>query len=201
MTPSIDIGCGFTEGVQVPVYADVSLDLNMNQVQPSFLKKLREHKSHPLCASATHLPIRSNSMKKIHWRAVLEHLPRDITLQSIDDGKRVLKQGGEADVILPIITSHMRHYLAILFIQFPFSLYLIIVALWRAHLYWHIPGVPHITDVKPHHLKNTFKQVETTTIYYRNTWFHMPWGHITRKLVNQRFIPDIQGQYHVRCLK
>lgn len=198
---SIDIGCGFTEGVQVPVYADISLDLNMNQVEPAFLKKLREKNSNPLAASATHLPIRTECINELYWNAVLEHLPHIITIDSIKDGKRALKKDGTANVILPIITSHMRHYLIILFTQFPFSLPLIITALFRARKYWHIPGVPHITDVKPRHLKRVFRKVETETVYYRNTWFHRPWGNITRKLVNNRFIPDIQGQYHIRCIK
>ena len=198
---SIDVGCGFTEGVQVPVYADISLDLNMNRVQPRFLEKLRQHDSHPLCASATHLPIRSECMDQVYWNAVLEHLPHQTTIDSLKDGKRVLKKGGVANVILPIITSHMRHYLTILFIQFPFSLHLIVTALFRAHKYWHIPGVPHVTDVKPRHLERVFRAVETEAIYYRNTWFHMPWGKVTRRLVNNRFIPDIQGQYHIRCIK
>lgn len=198
---SIDIGCGFTEGVQIPVYADVSLDLNMNQVEPGFLKKLKQNNSHPLCASATHLPVRSEVMTKLYWNAVLEHLPREITVASIFDGKRVLKKGGEAKVVLPIITSHMRHYLIILFTQFPFSIHLIVTALRRAAKYWHIPGVPHITDVKPRHLERVFNEVHTEARYYRNTWFHFPWGRLTRKLVNNRFIYDIQGQYHIRCVK
>ena len=198
---SMDIGCGFTEGVQVPVYADISLDLNMNQVQPTFLKKLKEHNSNPLCASATHLPIRSEIMTQIYWNAVLEHLPRQTTIDSIRDGKRVLKKGGEAKVILPIITAHMHHYLIVLWTQFPFSMYDILFALYRANKYWHIPGVPHLTDVKPYHLKRVFREVIVEKHLYRHKWFHYPWGRITRRFVNNRFIPDIQGQYHIRCIK
>jgi len=197
----IDIGCGFTEGVQIPVYADISLDLNMNKVEPRFLEKLRDHDSNPLCASATHVPVRDELFSKVYWRAVLEHLPREVARQGIEEGVRILKEGGEAEIILPIITSHMRHYLQILFTQFPFSLYLICVALWRAHLYWGIEGVPHVTIIKPWDLERYFSKVVWRANYYRNTWFHRPWGNLTRKLVNQRFINDIQGQYLIRCRK
>lgn len=196
---SIDIGCGFTEGVQIPVYADVSLDLNMNQVQQGFLAKLKANNSHPLCGDAVNLPIRSDCVDQIYWRAVLEHFPDPD--KAIKDGKRILKKGGETEIILPIITSHMRHYLIILFTNFPFSLHMIVTALWRAHLYWHIPGVPHIRIIKPWDLKRYFERVEWKANYYRAPFFHFPWGRITRKLVNQRFMNDIQGQYKIRCVK
>lgn len=187
------------EDVQIPVYAMVSLDLNMGRVQPRFLAKLKSHGSHPLGADACHLPIRNGSINRIYWRALLEHLPTPES--ALSDGVRVLKQGGEAEIILPIIVSHMRHYLIILFTQFPFSLWNIVVALWRAHLYWHIPGVPHIKNVKPENLTGYFSEVEVKANYYRHKWFHYPWGRLTRKIVNNRYIPDIQGQYYVRCLK
>lgn len=198
---SLDIGCGFTEGVQVPVYADISLDLNMNKVQPSFLKKIKDRDSNPVCASATHLPFRSEIVDMIYWRAVLEHLPNYIARQGIKEGVRVLKKGGEAEIVLPIITAHMKHYLVILFTQFPFSLRVIQIALWRAHLYWHIPGVPHLTIIKPRDLKPYFDKVLWRTDFYRHKWFHYPWGRLTRKLVNDRFVRDIQGQYTIRCKK
>lgn len=187
------------EDVQIPAYADISLDLNMGRVQPSFLAKLRHHDSHPLGADACHLPIRNGSIKKVYWRALLEHLPAPE--QALTEGRRVLKRGGEAEIILPIIVSHMRHYLVILFTQFPFSLHNIIVALWRAHLYWHIPGVPHIKQVTPDAVKRYFPDTSVKANYYRHKWFHNPWGRITRHLVNNRYIPDIQGQYYLRCIK
>lgn len=196
---SIDIGCGFTEGVQVPVYADISIDLNMNKVQPNFLKKLKDNNSNPLCGDAVNLPIRTGIIKKIYWRAVLEHLPNPEG--ALIDGKRILNKNGEVEIILPIITSHMRHYLIILFTQFPFSLHLILTALKRAHKYWKIPGVPHLKIIKPWDLEKYFNQVVWKANYYRNTWFHYPWGRFTRKLVNQRFVNDIQGQYYIRCKK
>jgi ubiquinone/menaquinone biosynthesis C-methylase UbiE len=197
----LDIGCGFTEGVQVPVYADISLDLNMNRVEPEFLRKLKEKGSHPICASATHLPFRPESMKKVYWRAVLEHLPNFIARQGIKEGVRVLEQGGEAEIILPIITAHMRHYIIILFTQFPFSLRVIQIALWRAMKYWKIEGVPHLTIIKPWDLEPYFSKVVWRADHYRHKWFHYPWGRVTRRFVNNRFINDMQGQYLVRCRK
>lgn len=196
---SLDVGCGFTEGVQEPKYANVSLDLNMGRVQPRFLEKLRRRGSHPLGADACHLPIRNGIIHHIYWLAVLEHLPHPEA--ALFEGYRVLGEGGEAEIVLPIITSHMKHYLVILFTQFPFSLWNILVALWRAHLYWHIPGVPHLKIIHPQQLKSFFRDVEYETHYYRHKWFHNPWGRVTRKIVNSRYIPDIQGQYYVRCLK
>jgi hypothetical protein len=198
---SLDVGCGFTEGVQIPVYADISLDLNMGRVEPGFLEKLRENDSHPLGASATHLPIRTGIISKIHWRAVLEHLPREVTRMGIKDGVRVLMDGGEAEIILPIITSHMRHYLIILFTNFPFSIHMILTALWRANKYWKIPGVPHVTIIKPWDLKRYFSKVIWRKDLYMMPFFHRPWGHITRKLVNGKPLRDIQGQYLIRCRK
>lgn len=197
--PSLDIGCGFTLGVQIPAFADISLDLNMNRVEPEFLKLIKDAGSHALCADAVNLPIRGDCVDKIYWRAVLEHFPDPD--KAIKDGKRVLRKGGEAEIILPIITSHMRHYLIILFTNFPFSIHMIVTALWRAHLYWHIPGVPHIRIIKPWDLKRYFDQVYWQANYYRAPFFHFPWGRITRKLVNQRFMKDIQGQYKIRCIK
>jgi hypothetical protein len=197
----IDIGCGFTEGVQKPVYAEVSLDLNMNRVEPEFLRKLREKGSNAVCADAVNLPFRNEVAYKIHWRAILEHLPCEVARKGIEEGVKVLKTGGEAEIILPIITAHMRHYLITIWTQFPFSLWVIVVALYRANKYWKIRGVPHLTIIKPRHLEKYFDKVEAQKILYRNKWFHNPWGHITRKLVNQRFIPDIQGQYFIRCIK
>jgi ubiquinone/menaquinone biosynthesis C-methylase UbiE len=175
-------------GVQIPAFATISLDLNMNKVEPEFLRLIKEAESHAVCASATHLPFRSDRVEKLYWRAILEHLPREIARQGIKEGVRVLKSGGEAEVILPIITSHMRHYLIILFTQFPFSLVLIQLALRRARKYWGIEGVPHLTIINPWDLRPYFSKVVWRANYYRNTWFHYPWGRVTRKMVNQRFI-------------
>ncbi len=197
----LDVGCGFKMGVQNPVKADISLDLNMDKVSPEFLKLVNSLGSNAIQGDATNLPIRNGSIQRIYWNALLEHIPRQLTDKTLREGQRVLKEGGEARVILPIITSHMHHYLIVLFTQFPFSIWDILVALWRAHLYWHIPGVPHLTDVKPKHLERYFSSVESQPHFYRNKWFHYPWGRITRKFVNNRWINDIQGQYHVRCLK
>ncbi len=196
---TLDVGCGFTEGVQIPVYADISLDLNMNQVQQGFLNKLRENGSHPLCADAVNLPIRSDCIDKIYWRAVLEHFPDPD--KAVRAGIMALKDGGEVEIILPIITSHMRHYMIILFTNFPFSLHMILTALWKAHLYWKIPGVPHIRIIKPWDLEKYFDLVVWRANYYRMPFFHYPWGRLTRRLVNQRFMNDIQGQYLIRCRK
>ena len=196
---SLDVGCGFIETVQKPVYATISLDLNMRRVQPGLLKQLKTHGSHPLGADACNLPIRNGAIKKIYWRAILEHLPTPE--QALTEGRRVLKQGGEADIILPIITSQMRHFLVILFTQFPFSLYSTYTVLRQAYRVRHIPGMPHIKDVKPENLKPYFSKIETKAIFFRHKWFHTPWGHITLRLVNHRYIPDIQGHYHVRCYK
>jgi SAM-dependent methyltransferase len=196
---SIDVGCGFTEGVQRPVYADISLDLNMDKVSPEFLRKLKANGSHPVCASALDLPFRSGLFERLFWRAILEHIP-DPNI-AIIDGKRILKEGGKAEIILPIITAHMRHYLIIIFTQFPFSLWTIIIALWRAHLYWHIKGVPHLTDIKPEHLDLYFSEVRITKRFYRHKWFQSPWRKFTRYLVNGRYIKDIQGQYEAICIK
>lgn len=193
------MGCGFIEGIQKPVYATISLDLNMKRVEKNFLKKLKANNSNPIGADACHLPIRSNVLDKIYWRAVLEHLPTpELALM---DGRRSLKKGGKAKIVLPIITNHLYHFFIILFTQFPFSIYTVVISLWQAHKLWRIPGVPHIKDVKPHHLEHYFSKVETQTFYIRHKWFHTPWGHITLKFVNHRFIPDIQGQYHIRCIK
>jgi len=198
---SIDVGCGFTEGVQKPVYATISLDLNMTRVMPTFLEKIKQHGSHPIAGDACNLPIRDECMDRIHWRALLEHLPTPE--KALLEGGRVLKSGGDADIILPIITSHMRHYIITIFTQFPFSLWVIIVALWRAHLYWHIPGVPHLKIIKPWQLEAYFSEVHWVENRYRHKWFHNPWGHITRRLfpgaIDQ--LRDIQGQYTVRCIK
>ena len=199
---SFDVGCGFTEGVQNPVYATISLDLNMGQVQPAFLAKLKKHDSHPMAGDACNLPIRSNVVSKLYWRAVLEHLPTPE--EALTEGQRVLKRGGEAEIVLPIITSHMRHYIITLFTQFPFSLWVIITALWRAHLYWHIPGVPHLKIIKPWQLSNYgFSSVEWEEQRYRHKWFHNPWGHVTRRLFPGAIekVRDIQGQYYVVCTK
>lgn len=195
---SLDVGCGFM-GKQIPALATVSLDLNMNKVKPKFLRHIKEAESHPICANGYHLPFREEIIDKVYWRAVLEHIPDPHT--AILEGKRVLKTGGEAEIILPIITSHMKHYLRILFTQFPFSLVLIQLALRKARKYWHIEGVPHIRIVKPQIFESYFSKVVWRANYYRNTWFHYPWGRLTRRLVNQRFINDIQGQYLIRCRK
>jgi ubiquinone/menaquinone biosynthesis C-methylase UbiE len=196
---SLDVGCGFTEGVQKPVYANISLDLNMNKVSPEFLRKLKLNESHPICASACDLPFRSELFDRIFWRAILEHIPKPET--AIIEGKRVLKENGKAEIILPIITAHMRHYLIIIWTQFPFSLWTIVVALWRAHLYWGIEGVPHLTDIKPEHLDYYFKEVRIIKRFYRHKWFQRPWSKITSKLVNGRYIKDIQGQFEAICRK
>jgi ubiquinone/menaquinone biosynthesis C-methylase UbiE len=198
---NLDIGCGFTEGVQRPVYATVSLDLNMNKVQPEFLRKLRERDSVSVCASATHLPFRTEIFDKIHWRAILEHLPRQIARQGIEEGVRVLKEGGESEIILPIITAHMRHYLIILWTQFPFSIWTILIALYRANKYWKIQGVPHLTIIKPEHFSKYFRIVEAEKKLYRMKWFQQPWKKFTKYLTNGRDLVDIQGQYYIRCIK
>jgi len=196
MPLSIDVGCGFTEGVQFPADADISLDLNMGKAKPSFFKKLKN----PIAADALNLPIRSEVADIVYWRAVLEHLPDPET--AITEGRRVLRYKGEARIVLPMITSHMKHYLTILFTQFPFSIPEIIHCLWRARLYWHIPGVPHIRDVKPWHLRAYFDDTSWKPHPYRHKWFYAWWGRFFRWILNGREpIRDIQGQYCVRCVK
>jgi len=199
--PSLDVGCGFKRGVQSPAGATVSLDLNMNQAEPGFLEDLRAMDSHALCGSATHLPIRAGSMDRIYWRAVLEHIPPQECRRAIREGVRTLKQGGEAEVILPIITSHLRYCLMLMALQFPFGLWKVITILRRARRLWKIPGVPHLTDVKPWDLKPFFRRVAWVKKPYMAPWFYRPWGRFTRALVRGRFIPDIQGVYVVRCWK
>lgn len=195
--PSLDVGCGFTEDIQIPVYATVSLDLNMGRVEAPFLAKLREEDSHPLGADACHLPIRVGCLGKVYWRAVLEHLPDPDA--AIREGKRTLIPGGEAEIDLPIITSHMRHSLIALFTQFPFSLVSISVLLYQAHSYWRIPGVPHIRDVKPEYLRRYFREVKITKCPKPHAWFRGPHAYFTKALTAGRTLLDIQGQYLVRC--
>jgi len=194
---SLEVGCGFTESVQVPIYATVSLDLNMDKVEPKFHEDLAIHDSHPICADGQQLPIRSHCLDKVYWRAVLEHVPNPDRM--IQEGKRVLRPGGEVEVVLPMITSHMRHYLQILFTEFPFSLATIPLRLYAAHKYWGVPGVPHIRDVKPSHLNHYFKEVKVEAYPRTHKWFRGPWDRITRKLTNGKRLPGIQGQYLVRC--
>jgi len=196
---ALDVGCGFMDGIQVPVYARVSLDLNMNHVEPAFLEKLNTNGCCPLNADAVNLPIRNSCIHKIHWRAVLEHFPDPHT--AIMEGKRVLKNGGEAEIVLPMITSHMRHFLIIIWTQFPISIIPIAMQLWKAHLYWHQPGVPHIRDVKPKHIERYFTNVSTIAYPKTHKWFRGPWSRFTKLLTNGRELPDIQGQYLIKGVK
>jgi len=196
-TTSLDVGCGFIEGNNAPIYATVSLDLNMNKVDPRFLKKLRDHGSHPLGADALNLPIRDGCLGRVYWRAVLEHLPDP--MRAVIDGRRALREGGEAVVDLPMITDHMRYNLVSLFTGFPLSIVPIVAMLIDAGRYWNIPGVAHIRDVKPSHLQRYFKDVVVETQPKHHPWFRGPQARFLTKLTRGFMMPDIQGQYHVRC--
>lgn len=194
---SIDVGCGFSEGVQVPVYATVSLDLNMRLADREFIEKLRLNRSHPVCGDAQHLPIRGHIMSKIYWRAILEHLPDPD--QAILEGKRVLVDEGSAEVVLPMMTSHMKYNLISLFTQFPISIIPIAKQLWKVSGYLTLRGMPHLRDIKPDYMRNYFREVEVKAYPKTHKWFKGPWARCARRLTNNRDLPDIQGQYLIRC--
>jgi len=196
-TTSLDVGCGFIEGNNAPIYATVSLDLNMRRVDPRFLAKLKEHGSHPLGADACNLPIRGGCLGRVYWRAVLEHLPDP--MGAVAEGRRALRREGEAVVDLPMITDHMRYNLVSLFTGFPASVIPIVAMLIDAGRYWNIPGVAHIRDVKPHHLKRYFKEVKTEAQPKHHPWFRGPQARLLKWLTGGFVMPDTQGQYHVRC--
>src|SRR4030042_523570 len=194
---SLDVGCGFIEGNNAPIYATVSLDLNMSRVDPRFLEKLRRRGSHPLGAAAVSLPIRGGCLGRVYWRAVLEHLPDP--MGAVAEGKRVLREGGEAVVDLPMVTDHMRYNLVSLFTGFPVSIIPIVAMLIEAGRYWRIPGVAHIRDVKPHHLKRSFREVRVEAQPKHHPWFRGPQGRLLTRITRGFVMPDIQGQYHLRC--
>ena len=194
---SADIGSGFREGGQLPIYATVSIDLNMNKAHPRFLTQLKKRGSHPLAADACNLPIRGGCLGRVYWRAVLEHLPNPIG--AIVEGKRVLHKGGEAVCDLPIITNGMRYNLIVLLTGFPVSIIPIVATLIEATLYGKIPGVSHIRDVKPSHLKLFFKEIKVIKALKPHHWFRGPHTKFLAKVTHGWMMPDIQGQYHVRC--
>lgn len=195
-SPSLDVGCGFIDGLYQPIYATVSLDLNMGRVEAPLLAKLRHHGSHPLGADALHLPLRSGCIRSIHWRSVLEHLPDP--LSAVLEGKRVLRPGGRATIILPILENLLRYYLVALATQFPFSLPATAAAMRRTSN-WRIPGMMHLWGIRPGWLKAHFSDVWVRKYYGCHKWFSGPWRWAAELLTNGRFMPDVQGLYMVTC--
>lgn len=196
---SLDIGCGYVDELLQPVYAKISLDLNMRLIQRSLLKKLRSQDSHPIGADAHHLPIRDSCVSQIYLRNILEHLEDpDMALR---EGKRVLVLGGLATVTLPIITNLIHLYLAELFLGFPFSVPSLVLALWRAHLYWSQPGYYHKHEIHSSYIRAHFEIIYTNEVYESHKWFRGPWRAATERLTNGRLVPNIQGLYLIICKK
>jgi len=195
---SVDVGCGYVDGVLQPVYATVSLDLNMRRVERPLLRRIRARGSHPLGADAHHLPLRDRCAAHVYLRAILEHL--EDPEAAMKETRRVLIPGGAADVILPIVTNLVKLYLIELFVEFPFSVPSIVVALWRAHLYWGQPGYYHRREVSPSHLRAHFGIILVRTVYESHKWFRGPWRGATEILTGGRFIPSPQGLYVAHCV-
>jgi len=193
---SIDIGCGFNSQIHYPNDADISLDINLHLADEEFLDMIKT----PLIASAEDLPFRDGVASKIWWRAVMEHLPRPI--KALEDGKRVLRREGEGEVVIPIEVSHQRHYLKILFTQFPFSIPDVVACMRRMSPHLGIRGFPHASDVRPKHIAQIFPQNKVEPVYYRHKWFYGWWGRIIRRLLGGREpVHDSQGYYRVMIWK
>ena len=192
----LDVGCGFLEGIQTPeLESDVSLDLNLDKASLNFIKNLKT----PIIGDAQNLPFRQETFHIIYWNAILEHLSDPV--KAIKDGKRVLREKGEAHIKLPVITNHERRYLKYLFIAFPFSISAVLRHLIRHCRYFKIKGVRHLSEIKPSDLRSFFKKIEVKTEWGTHAWFSGRKGRLLKKLLKCVPIHDPQGQYIIRCIK
>jgi len=193
---SLDIGCGFLDRIQNPeTKSDVSLDLNLDKSSIHFIEKLNT----PIIGDAQNLPFRKEIFYTIFWNAVLEHLPNPI--RALQDGKRVLRKEGKANIKLPVITNHERRFLQYLFIAFPFSILSVIRHLIRRFKYFRINGVKHLKEIKPSDLKPFFKNLDVKIEWGTHAWFVGRKGKLLKRLIKCEPIHDPQGQYLIQCIK
>ena len=188
---SIDIGCGYDNKDHSPSGADVNLDLNLGK-DPAFLYFI----DNPVIASAEDLPFRLGIAYKLYLKAILEHLP--YPFKALVDAHNVLRPGGVAEIELPIISSHGRGFLRILFFEFPFSILPVYRNLKHYRDNLKVKGMAHIRDVKPGHVLSLFRCGQIEVFYGRHKWFMWFWGRWIRRLLNNREpIRGHQGVYRM----
>lgn len=193
----LDAGCGFDINYCYPnLDADVSVDINLDKSEIEFINMLRN----PVICSVEYLSFRKEVFKKIHARAILEHL--NDPYRALRDFKYVMVYDAELIVTIPIIVSHFKHFLIILIIQFPFSIWRIIKEMIVMSKMIRIKGYPHLSDIKPEHFINYFRRYEIITFHHGHKWFQSVWGKVIKKFTRgKEVLKDIQGHYEVHLWK
>jgi len=185
---SLDLGCGYIPNLHEPIIdSTISIDINLHKAP--WVSVLRN----PIIASAEAIPIKSNSIHKAYLKAILEHLPHPwIALEEV---KRIARRNAQIIITLPIVASHQKYWLKILFTHFPFSLIKIIKALWRHRKHESEEGWNHRYEIIPHLISHYFSIKRVQQHYHRHTWFQYP---PFRNLFKWRNVPrDIQGEWWI----
>jgi hypothetical protein len=197
---SIDIGCGYRGDIHYPnLDCDILLEPFLNNSNNEWVNILREN-GHPIMASAEDLCFRENVFSYVQIRAVMEHIPKP--LKCLYDMKYITKRNGLIKIIIPIITSHFKHYLKLLFIAFPYGIYEVFLCMKKMMSHYHDEGLAHVSDIKPNDLTQYFKKHEVIPHYYRSKVFYGWSGKIFHIITRGKEpIHDIQGYYEIKLWK
>ena len=193
----VDVGCGYRGDLHYPnLDFELFVEPFLNNSNDEWISLLRSNGA-PIMASAQDLPFRKGVLDEVQCRAVMEHLPKP--QEALRDFRYVLKKGGKMLIIIPIITNHFKHYLALLFIAFPFGIIEVVGLMKRMSGHYMDAGLAHISDVKPKDVKPYFKNVKVYAHYYRHKIFYGWWGRFIKRFITQGREPmkDIQGYYTV----
>jgi ubiquinone/menaquinone biosynthesis C-methylase UbiE len=196
---SVDVGCGYRKDIHYPnMRCNIFLEPFLDNPKADITPYLKQH-GHLIMSSAEYLPFKKDSIDKLFIRAVIEHLHDPI--KALSDIHYSVKKYGYIEVIIPIITSHFKHYLVNMFIAFPFGVYDVIKCMMRMMNHYHDKGLSHISNLKPEVILSLFKMNGVIKpIYYRHKWFYGLWGQVIKKYLTNGGEPihDIQGIYKIK---
>lgn len=197
---SIDIGCGYRGDIHYPnLKCNILLEPFLIYSSKEWIKILRDN-GNPIIADAEYVPIRKNVIFYCQCRAVMEHLKNP--LRALWNMKYIIKRNGLINIIIPIMTSHFKHYLKLLFIAFPYGVYEVYLCMNRMMKHYHDEGLSHISDIKPNDLTKYFKRFKVIPHYYRSKIFYSWSGKLFHLITRGKEpIHDIQGYYEIRLWK
>ena len=144
---TLDLGCGFVEGLQASIQDAVGIDLNFQSGKVMV--------DHPITGDVNYVPLRRTCVDFVHAHAILEHLP--MPQLCLNEMKRVMRAGAQGSILLPVDSYSIRQVLGRFIKEFPFSLPWVMDKLIRSVTLWKIPGLLHVSQIEIEDIEKWFK--------------------------------------------
>lgn len=168
---TLDVGCGWQKGSHNK-RGDVGLDLYRGMCD--------------VLGDAQFLPFRDEIFDRVLLYYVLEHL--DSPSRCLKEVKRVAKKGAYVKILIPAESRSFRTMLKMLFVEFPFSIPLVIRLMWRtwAQRKHEIRGGGHKNRIQPRHI-SPFLEIESVQVRdeFLHSWFVGLRGKLMKRIIKK----------------